>query len=219
MLGASRGQLVDRDDGVEPARGAAGVAVVSMELFQADEDAPLRWRAPAGHAFTWQSAAETGALREFISDVAWGELDFLLVDVPPGVDKVARLLELVQPDRTLLVSTTSEMSRRVVARSARYLREAGLERVSLVVNMSEHLCSSCGHSTPLYPGDGGDALAADTGLEVWARIPFDAELAESTDHGAPWVLESPDSAASRALRGLAERVVAARAAAEAAETP
>src|SRR5688572_5933645 len=106
MLGASRERLVDREDGVEPAKGSAGVKVVSMELFQADEDAPLRWRASAGHGFVWQSAAETGALREFLSDVIWGELDFLLVDVPPGVDKVSRLLELVKPQRTLLVSTT-----------------------------------------------------------------------------------------------------------------
>jgi ATP-binding protein involved in chromosome partitioning len=215
MLGAPRGRLVDREDGVEPARGAGGVSVVSMELLQADEDSPLRWKAAAGHASAWQSAAETGALREFISDVAWGDLDFLLVDVPPGVDKVARLLELVKPDRTLLVSTTSEMSRRVVARSARFLREAGVDRVSLVLNMSEHLCASCGQATPLYPGDGGEALAADTGLEVWARIPFDAALAESTDHGAPWVLASPQSPSSRALAALAERVAVTSARSEA----
>ena len=216
MLGAPRGRLVDREDGVEPARGAAGVAVVSMELFQADEDAPLRWKAPgAGHAFVWQSAAETGVLREFLSDVAWGELDFLLVDVPPGVDKLSRLLELVKPDRTLLVSTTSEMSRRVVARSARFLREAGLADVSLVINMSEHLCASCGHASPLYASDGSEALARDTELEVWARIPFDPALAESTDHGTPWVLASADSPASVALQALAEKVASARAAAEA----
>jgi ATP-binding protein involved in chromosome partitioning len=210
MLGASRGRLVDRSDGVEPADGAAGVKVVSMELFQADEDAPLRWKSSAGHGFVWQSAAETGALREFLSDVIWGELDFLLVDVPPGVDKVSRLLDLLTPRRTLLVSTTSEMSRRIVARSARFAREAGLPNVSLVVNMSEHVCGACGHHSPLYAVDGAEALARDTGLDVWARIPFEASLAESTDGGVPWVLASPESAASVAIRQLAERLAAER---------
>jgi ATP-binding protein involved in chromosome partitioning len=210
MLGASRERLVDRADGVEPATGAAGVKVVSMELFQDAEDAPLRWKAPDAHAFVWQSAAETGALREFLSDVIWGELDFLLVDVPPGVDKVSRLLELVKPDRTLLVSTTSEMSRRVVARSARFVRDAGLEQVSLVINMSEHVCACCGQTSPLYVGGGAEALAHDTGLEVWARIPFDADLAESTDHGVPWVVASPESRASIAVRELAARVAVER---------
>jgi ATP-binding protein involved in chromosome partitioning len=181
-----------------------------MELLQADEDAPLRWKAAAGHGFVAQSAAETGALREFLSDVIWGELDFLLVDVPPGVDKVSRLLELVTPERTLMVSTTSEISRRVVARSARFAREASLPNVSLVVNMSEHVCGSCGHHSPLYSEDGADALARDTGLEVWARVPFEPGLAESTDHGRPWVLEAPNAPASLAIRQLAQRLAEER---------
>ena len=219
MLGVSRGRLIDHADGVEPALGAAGVKVVSMELLQADEDAPLRWKASAGHGFVWQSAAETGALREFLADVIWGDLDFLLVDVPPGVDKVSRLLELATPHQTLLVSTTSEMSRRIVARSARFAREAGLPNVSLVVNMSEHVCDACGHHSPLYAGDAADALARDTGLEVWARIPFDARLAESTDHGVPWVLASPGSPASVAIRQIAERLAGERAATRVGEAP
>ena len=177
-----------------------------MELLQGDEDAPLKWKQRAGHASLSQSAAESGALREFISDVAWGELDFLLVDVPPGVDKMARLLELLTPDRSLLVTTTSEISRRVVARSARFLREAGVERTALVVNMSEHVCAACGHATPLYQGGGAESLARETGLEVWGRIPFEPALAASTDAGRPWVLEASDTPASLALLELAERL-------------
>jgi ATP-binding protein involved in chromosome partitioning len=186
MLGASRGRLVDHADGVEPAPGAAGVRVVSMELFQADEDAPRRWRSGAGHGFVWQRAAETGALREFLADVRWGELDFLLVDVPPGVDNVSRLLELVIPHRTLLVSTTSEMSRRVVARSARFAREAGLTDVSLVINMSEHVCAACGHASPFYEGDAADALARETDC-LWRYRAVGDEIAhpEWRDAEAP----------------------------------
>jgi ATP-binding protein involved in chromosome partitioning len=181
-----------------------------MELLQSEDDAPLRWQGAGGHASVWQSAAETTALRELLSDVAWGELDFLLVDVPPGVDKIGRLLELVTPSATLLVSTTSEMSRRVVARSARLVREAGLPRVALLLNMSEHVCEECGHATPLYSSAGAHLLAEETGLPVWGNIPFDPAMAVSTDGGRPWVLEAPEAPTSRALRHAAERLVGAR---------
>lgn len=214
MLGAVGARLVDAPEGVEPARGVAGVRVVSMELLQERPDAPLRWKGGPGHASIWQSAAETTALRELLSDVVWGDLDFLLVDVPPGVDKIARLLELVTPSTTLLVTTTSEMSKRVVARSARLTRDAGLPNVALLVNMSEHECEACGHHTPLYHGDGASALAEETGLPIWGNIPFDPELAASTDAGRPWVLEAPDARASKVLRGLAAALVASHRAAE-----
>lgn len=216
MLGVSAARLVDGPDGIDPPRGAAGVRVVSMELLQADADAPLRWKGAPGPASVWQSAAETGALREFLSDVAWGRLDYLLVDLPPGVDKILRLLELVKPTHSLIVSTTSEMSRRVVARSARFAREAGLDGLALVVNMSELACPACGHPATLYTdagatGDGGEALARDTGLEVWARIPFDPRLAAHTDAGTPWVLQDPESPAALAFEGLASRLLERRA--------
>ena len=79
---------------------------MSMELLQEEEDAPLRWREPGMGGFIWQSTLETGVLREFLGDVEWGELDVLLVDVPPGTDKIGRLLELVPDvDQMLLVTT------------------------------------------------------------------------------------------------------------------
>jgi len=216
MLGVIGARLVDRPDGVEPAVGASGVRVMSMELLQEEADAPLRWKGGGGHASLLQGAAETGALREFLGDVVWGELDFLLVDVPPGVDRITRLLDLVKPDCSLLVSTPSEMSWRVVTRSARLAKEAGLPQVGLVLNMGEHVCTACGHTTPLFDGDGAEALARETGLEVWARIPFDPALAASTDAGRPRVLEDPEAPASAEIWALARRVVASlRPAAEA----
>jgi ATP-binding protein involved in chromosome partitioning len=180
---------------------------MSMELLQGPEDAPLRWRGPGGHDFLWQSSLETGALREFLSDVAWGELDYLVVDVPPGTDKISRLLGLVPGlAGVLLVTTPSEMARRVVARSARQVREAGVPRVGLVANMTAVVCEGCGRRTPLYTDDGATRLAADAGLETWADIPFEPGMAAHTDRGDPWVLARPDAPASRAIHALADRV-------------
>ena len=210
MLGVSGARLVDRSDGVEPALSPTGVRVMSMELLQQDEDAPLRWREPSTGRFIWQSTMETGALREFLGDVAWGDLDVLLVDVPPGTDKIARLLELVPGlHQMLLVTTPSEAARFVVSKSVRMAREAEVSTVALVANMTEHVCPSCGHTSQLFSADGARRLAEESGVPLWADIPFDERLGASTDLGSPLVLKDPEAASSRALLALADRVAAA----------
>lgn len=205
MLGAAATPLEVDAAGVQPARGAAGVRVISMDLLLAGGDAPVRWREPAEGGFIWQSTLETGALREFLADVAWGELDYLFIDMPPGSDKLGRLLQLVPGlAGVLLVTIPSEMARAVVARSARLLKDAGLERIGLVANMTSHVCAGCGRVEPLFSADGARRLAAAAGLPLWAEIPFDPRLAELTDAGRP-PLEHGASAAA-ALEALAERV-------------
>lgn len=210
MLGAAGGRLVDGAEGVVPALAAGGVRVISMELLQNAPDAPLRWRAPSGDGHLWQSSLETGAMREFLSDVAWGELDYLLLDLPPGTDKMSRLFQLLPDLETmLLVTTPSEMSRRVVARAARLVREQGVRRVGLVANMTEYVCPGCGHADPLFPGHGVARLADATGFEVWGRIPFDPRLGEMSDRGVPVVLAEEDATSAHAFRSLARRLAVA----------
>lgn len=207
MLGVSRGVLEDRAEGVVPPRGAAGVPVISMELLQEAEDAPLRWRDPGGDTFIWQSTMETTALREFLADVAWGELDYLLVDVPPGTDKIGRLLDLLpELPVALLVTTPSELSRSVVARSLRLVREAGVPSVALVANMSGYRCPGCGESHPVFPGDGARRLSEEGGVPIWGEVPFDPRISEDTDRGRPRVLVEPDGEVALAFRGLAMRL-------------
>lgn len=207
MLGAGDARLGDREDGVVPPRAAAGVRIMSMELLQEDGEAPVTWKGPESGRYLWQSTVETGALREFLSDVAWGELDFLVVDVPPGTDKILRLLELVpRLHLALLVTTPSEMSRFVVSRSVRQVREAGPDAVGLVANMTDFVCPDCGHATTLFPGRGEDALASAGDVEIWARIPFDPRLGSETDRGRPPAAGTGGSPALRAVEELADRV-------------
>jgi ATP-binding protein involved in chromosome partitioning len=207
MLGVPRGTLTEGEGGILPPRGAAGVPVVSMELLQEREDAPLRWRGPGGDSFIWQSTMETTALREFLGDVAWGGLDVLLVDVPPGTDKIGRLLELVPTlPLALVVTTPSELSRAVVARSLRLLDEAGVPGVGLVANMTGYRCPGCGESHPVFPGDGARRLALETGVPIWGEIPFDPRISEDTDRGRPRVLEEPGGEVAAAFGALADRV-------------
>lgn len=207
MLGAAAQPLCVDEAGVHPAVGAAGVRVMSMDLLLAAEDAPVRWREPTEGAFVWQSTLETGALREFLSDTAWGELDYLLIDLPPGTDKLGRLLQLLpMPSAVVLVTTPSEMARFVVAKSLRLVREAGVEAIGLVANMSAHVCEACGHASPLFGADGARRLAESAGIPLWAEIPFDPHLAASTDAGTPFVACAGEAAAAHALLQLAERL-------------
>jgi len=207
MLGVVGHALEDRDDGIAPARGAAGIRVMSMELLQGAEDAPLRWRDPGADTFLWQSSMETTALREFLADVVWDGCDFLLVDVPPGTDKIRRLLELVPGLPTaIMVTTPGEMSRAVVARSLRLAREAGVPSIALAENMTEYLCPDCGSRHPLFPGEGARRLSEETEVPIWARIPFDPRMGEATDRGRPWVLDDPEGEVAQAFRELADRV-------------
>jgi ATP-binding protein involved in chromosome partitioning len=207
MLAAVRRPLSVSAEGVEPARGAAGVKVMSMALLLDADDAPVRWREPPIGGFIWQSTLETGALREFLADVAWGPLDVLVVDLPPGTDKLARLLSLLpRLDALALVTTPSEAARYVVAKSARAAREAGVANVGLVANMTAYLCPACGAEEALWKADGARALAEAAGLPVWAEVPFDPALAAATDAGRPIVLDRIDSPAAHALRALAARL-------------
>ena len=171
LLGAT-GPLRVTDDGVEPALAEGGIRVVSTGLLL-DEDQPLRWKEPAEARFVWRGTLESGALREFLSDVVWGSLGLLLVDLPPGADGGVDLVELV-PNLAgaLVVTIPSEESRQSVARTMRSASEAGVKLLGIVENMSGHRCEHCGVVTPLFDGSAGSDLSADFGVPLLARIPF-----------------------------------------------
>ncbi|MEX2582994.1 MAG: P-loop NTPase, partial [Gemmatimonadota bacterium] len=206
MLGAGDASLQHCADGILPARGSADVAFVSTDLLLSAADAPMRWKGPRDDGFLWRGALEAGTLREFLSDIVWGELDFLFIDVPPGTDRIERLLDLVAIEAVLLITTPSAAALHVVGKSARLLREAGVENIGLVVNMSAYTCPSCGDSTAIFPR----ATPADYhllgDLTPWVEIPFDPALAATTDSGHPIVLAEPHRPAAVALRDLADRL-------------
>jgi ATP-binding protein involved in chromosome partitioning len=209
MLGADRAPLAVTDAGVRPARTAAGCVVMSMDLLLATGESPVQWHEPQAAGFVWQSTLETGTLREFLSDTDWGDLDYLIIDLPPGTDRMARLFALVpQPAALLLVTTPASVAAAVVGRSIAYARAAGVDNVALVSNMDGHVCAECGATTPLFTADAGAQLAQRMGVPLWGRIPFDPALARSADAGAPYVLSEPASPAARALAALTDTVLA-----------
>ncbi|MEX2528731.1 MAG: P-loop NTPase [Gemmatimonadota bacterium] len=207
MLAVSEARLGDAAHGIVPATGLAGVRVVSMDLLQEGDDAPLRWKDPGGDTHLWQSSLETSALREFLADVAWGRLDILLVDVPPGVDKIRRLMELVPSLHGMVVVTTpGEAARGVVSRSLRMVKEEGIPAVGLVANMSSYACPGCHEVHALFPGEAPVELSRRFEVPIWADLPFDPRLGEATDRGRSVILDAPDWEISRRFGALATRL-------------
>lgn len=178
LLRAS-GPLNVLNDGVLPAVGVDGIKVMSTEFLLA-EGRPLEWRGPAQERFVWRGSLEVGTLREFLSDVLWGELDVLFIDLPPGADGVVELGGLI-PSLTGAVAVTipSEESRASVSRTMRAAREAGIRLLGVIENMSGYRCDGCDATQPLFPGDAGARLAEEFQVELLGRMPFspDGEFA------------------------------------------
>jgi ATP-binding protein involved in chromosome partitioning len=171
LLGAT-GPLTVSADGVAPAIGHGGVRVISSDLLL-DEGRALRWTSTAGEEHVWRGATETGVLREFLSDVCWGALSVLLVDMPPDASRLADLATLVpRIAGAIAVTIPSPESGRSVARALDAAREAGVAVVGIVENMSGYRCGACGALGPLFEGDAGARLAAEQGVPLLARLPF-----------------------------------------------
>jgi len=164
--------------------------------FLADPETPVIWRGPMLHS----------AIRQFFEDVAWGDLDYLLVDVPPGTDKMGRFLDLVpDPDHTLLVTIPSKAAISVVSRAATLLREADVRSVGIVGNMMGYAASEGGATMPLFSQGGVAELARTAGFEVWAEVPFDPRFGALTDAGTP-PAEQGGGAIGPAFEALASRL-------------
>ncbi len=186
------GPLVVTDGAVHPALGACDTRVMSTE-FLLESGQPLAWREPETERFVWRGALETSVLREFLSDVRWGDLELLLVDLPPGADGVADLSALV-PELTgaLAITIPTEDSRHSVSRALRAAREAGIRLLGVIENMAGYRCADCGHTTAVFPGRAGAELAAEFAIPLLARIPFQPDGHAGSPVATEWerVLEA-----------------------------
>ena len=179
---------------VPPVRG--DLKVMSIGFFL-DDNAPVMWRGPMLHR----------ALEQFLSDVHWGDLDTLVVDMPPGTGDVAISLgQLLPRAEALVVTTPHRAAQQVAARAAQMAQKTNMRLLGVVENMAYMV----GSGQKLFGSGGGDALARDVGLPVLGRIPFDPRLAACADAGDPIVLTDPEAEVSRAIVDLAEAVAATK---------
>lgn len=203
MLGVRGQQHLATEDGVLPAVGVAGVRAVTLDLFLPGEATPVAWRHPGGLAAdttVWRGAMEATALRELLTDVAWGDLDYLFLDLPPGSDRFAAVAGVVpRLDGVVVVTVPSLVSLSVVRKALTAARERGDPVLGVVENMAGYVCPHCGRLGPLFPSGG----AGDLGVPVLARLPFDPRVAAGADTGVPYALEAPDTPVGLAFAALA----------------
>jgi ATP-binding protein involved in chromosome partitioning len=198
MLGVGGKPKVSEQRKILPIEAAGGVKVMSIGFF-VEEDAAVVWRGPMLHK----------AIQQFLEDVDWGELDYLLIDLPPGTGDVAMTLAQLLPQaKVLLVTTPQPVAQKVASRAAEMATKFDLELVGVVENMSG-FTSPSGERVTIFGEGGGQLLADELDVPLLGKVPLEESLRAHADEGRPLVIEDPDAAAAQALLHLARGLVAA----------
>jgi ATP-binding protein involved in chromosome partitioning len=207
MLGLRGQPLRMRGDSLLPVRGPAGVLVQGMDFFLQGSQ-PLDWEGTAQEGAALRSLLEDAALADLLGRTEWGELGSLVIDLPPGSDRLPALARLVPRSlSTVVVTLPTEVSLLAVERSIRRAVESRIPIVGLVENMGSVVCPHCGVESKLFQEASVEAKASEMGVELIARIPFDPLFAAAADAGSPLPAagEEPTPAA-RAVRDLADNL-------------
>ena len=175
---------------------AHGVSLMSLG-FLVEDETPIVWRGPMLHK----------ALTQFVQDVHWGDLDVLLLDLPPGTgDVTLSVLELLPTASMIVVTTPQQAARGVASRVGVMARDVHMPIAGVVENMTELVCGRCGDSTPLFGAGGGRQLAEELEVPLLGQVPLDAALRQAGDDGVPVVVGAPASASAVALTAIASAV-------------
>jgi ATP-binding protein involved in chromosome partitioning len=175
-----------------------GLQVISMGFLTGD-DAPIIWRGPMLH----------GALQQFFREVAWSDLDYLVVDLPPGTGDVALSLSQTVPVAGAVVVTTPQKVSLADSRRAMAMyKKLNIPPLGLIENMSYFACTKCGHEADIFGHGGGEQLATELGVPFLGRVPLYQPIREGSDSGVPLMIGEPQSPASRAFVAAAERMAA-----------
>lgn len=169
-------------------------------------------------AVIWRGPMKMGVIQQFLADVQWGELDYLVVDAPPGTgDEPLSVCQLIEgADGAVIVTTPQEVALSAVRRSVSFCRKLSVPVLGVVENMSGYVCPQCGKEAALFGSGGGERMAGEMGVPFLARIPFDPAVAEACDAGKPYVHAYAGSAAAKAFHAVVEPIL--KLSAEAAKT-
>ena len=200
LLGIRGGLQVEEKGVVRPFAVNGNLSVMSMEMVLGDnKDAAVIWRGPL----------KISAIRQFISDIDWGDLDFLVVDSPPGTgDEPLTVAQTIPDAEALIVTTPQEISLADVRKSINFCRQVDMKILGLVENMAAMTCPHCGERVTLFGSGGGAALAKSTGLPLIAEVPADPGVVELGDRGElAQLLEGPGSDVRRAFDRVVDGIV------------
>ena len=197
MLGLSGRPDSPDNKSIEPMR-AFGVEAMSIGLL-VDQDTPMIWRGPMA----------TSALMQLFNDTLWGDLDYLLIDLPPGTGDIQlTLAQKIPVAGAVIVTTPQDIATLDAKKALKMFEKVEVPVLGIVENMAVHTCSNCGHVEHLFGQGGGERMAAQYGVPLLGSLPLDIAIREQGDAGQPVVVAAPDSAVAQAYRQTA-RVMAA----------
>jgi ATP-binding protein involved in chromosome partitioning len=198
IIGLHGRRLQASPAGVFPAMGPMGLKVVSMDFLLPSEEAPVIWRGPL----------KMKAISQFLSDIVWGELDFLFIDLPPGTgDEPLSIMQLLpEMDGVVIVTIPSEVSQIVVKKAVTFSQKLNIPVIGIIENMSGFVCPKCGAEINIFKVGGGEKIAKDLTVPFLGRIPIDPTICEDSDKGVPFIVEHMKSPAAKAFMQIVEKI-------------
>ncbi|KXA95841.1 hypothetical protein AKJ65_00255 [candidate division MSBL1 archaeon SCGC-AAA259E19] len=183
LLGVRGEELTakDEDSKIIPIVTDFGLNVVSLDLILPENDSPVIWRGPI----------KMMTIQQFLGDVDWGSLDYLIFDLPPGTgDEPLSVAQLIpDPDGTIIVTTPQDVALQTIRRAVNFARKVDLKVIGLIENMSGFVCPHCGEKVDIFSSGGGEALSEELGIQFLGSIPVDPEVVESGEEGRPFSLD------------------------------
>ncbi|MDX1813537.1 MAG: Mrp/NBP35 family ATP-binding protein [Candidatus Bathyarchaeia archaeon] len=197
MLGLKGQKLVGGPLGtIFPVTGRYGLKVVSMDFLLPNDEAPVIWRGPL----------KMRVIQQFLSDIMWGELDFLFIDLPPGTgDEPLSVIQLIPDiDGVIIVTMPSEVSQAVVKKAITFAKQVGVPVIGIIENMSGFVCPKCGAQLDIFKTGGGKTIADELSVPYLGKIPIDPAICINSDSGIPFFAEKN---ASPTVKAFAEIIM------------
>lgn len=183
-------------DGILPIAAGDNISVMSIGFFLQNEDQAVIWRGPMKH----------GVMKQFLGEVQWGELDYLIIDLPPGTgDEALSISHLIgKVDGAVIVTTPQDVALLDSKKSISFCKELKIPKIGVVENMSGMLCPHCGETIDLFKTGGGEKIAKKMKVPFLGRVPLDPAMVLCGDEGKPFIAAHPESPATAAFDGIAE---------------
>lgn len=199
LLGIDRIPLDNSKNMITPIQYSNNLKVMSIGSIMPDKDEPVIWRGPLKH----------NAIKQFIMDVEWGDLDYLIVDSPPGTgDEPLSVCHLIKdPDGAVIVTTPQDVSLLDVRKSVTFCKRINLPVLGVVENMSGFQCPHCAGSIDIFKTGGGETMAADMGVPFLGRIPLDPGITAGGDNGKPFASEAGESIPVKNFKSIVEKLI------------
>ncbi len=200
MLNLEGGKIQSKGEGIKPVSYSLGmreIRVMSM-AFLLEKDAPVVWRGPL----------KMKAIQQFLSEVEWGDLDYLIIDLPPGTgDEPLSIAQLItNVNGSIIVTTPQDVALMDSRRSVNFSKVLKVPVIGIIENMSGMKCPHCGRDINIFGSGGGEKAAREMGVTFLGRIPIDPKIVKNSDSGTPFIIKNPDSESSRAFNEIVGKI-------------